>query len=449
MLVQLLAHKEISMFAYYLRLALKSIKRTPILSALMIAAIALGIGACMTTISVNYMMSADPIPSKSDRLFYVRVDSWDPYNAWDDPNVPPNQLTWTEATNLTLAGKAFRQSAMALSGGVLEPDNSDIQPFQASVRLAYNDFFDMFEVPFIYGGAWPDEADVDPEQLVVLTEQLNDKLFGGENSVGRTIKLRSNEFTVIGVTKVWEPVPRFYDVTTNAFNDVSDMFMPYRLKQELEFPNWGNNNCWKPSEGEGFMSRLLSECINNQMWVELPNDEAKQDYMDFLNSYVNEQKALGRFPRPLNNRLTNVTDWMTESNVVPDDAEVMLWLSFLFLLVCLLNTVGLLMAKFATKAAEIGLRRAVGASKQALFYQHLVEAGLIGLAGGLIGIGLSLLGLEGVESLFGDFISKVAHMDVTLVLTAFGLAILSSIVAGLYPTWKACNIAPASQLKSQ
>lgn len=437
------------MFAYYLRLALKSIKRTPILSALMISAIALGIGACMTTISVNYMMSADPIPSKSDQLFYVRVDSWDPYNAWEDPNTPPDQITWTEATNLTKAGKAFRQSAMSRSGGVLEPKNSDIKPFQASIRLAYNDFFDMFEVPFLHGGAWPDEADVNPEQLVVLTEDLNERIFGGENSVGRTITIRSNEFTVIGVTKHWEPIPKFFDITTGPFNEPSDMFMPFRLKQALEMPTWGNNNCWKSPEGEGFMGRLLSECISNQMWVELPNDEAKQDYMDFLDSYVGEQKALGRFPRPLNNRLTNVMDWMKESNVVPDDAEIMLWLSFLFLLVCLLNTVGLLMAKFTTKSSEIGLRRAVGASKQALFYQHLVEAGLIGLAGGILGIGLSLLGLGGVESLFGEFISKVAHMDVTLVFMAFGLAILSSIVAGLYPTWKACNIAPASQLKSQ
>ncbi|TDF42022.1 FtsX-like permease family protein [Alteromonadaceae bacterium M269] len=437
------------MFTYYLRLAFKSIKRTPILSALMISAIALGIGACMTTISVNYMMSADPIPHKSDQLYYVRVDSWDPYNAFDDPNIPPNQLTWTDATNLTLAGKAFRQSAMARSGGVLEPDNPDIKPFQAGIRLAYNDFFDMFDVPFLYGNPWTDEADINPELVVVLTEQLNERLFGGENSVGRTIKMRSNDLTVIGITKTWEPVPRFYDITTGPFNDVSDMFMPYRLKQELELPNWGNNNCWKPSEGSGFMSRLLSECINNQMWVELPNEQARQDYMDFLDSYVNEQKALGRFPRPLNNKLTDVMDWMKHENVVPDDAEIMLWLSFLFLLVCLLNTIGLLMAKFATKSSEIGLRRAVGASKQALFIQHLVEAGLIGFAGGILGLGLSLLGLEGVESLFGDFISKVAHMDATLVAMAFGLAVLSSVAAGLYPTWKACNIAPASQLKSQ
>ncbi|MFT6993195.1 MAG: putative ABC transport system permease protein, partial [Paraglaciecola sp.] len=53
------------MFGYYIKLALKSVKRNPILSLLMITAIALGIGASMTTITVNYLMSADPIPHKS------------------------------------------------------------------------------------------------------------------------------------------------------------------------------------------------------------------------------------------------------------------------------------------------------------------------------------------------------------------------------------------------
>ena len=57
------------MFGHYLKLALFSIKRNPILSTLMVAAIAVGIGASMTTITVNYAMGSNPIPQKSDQLF--------------------------------------------------------------------------------------------------------------------------------------------------------------------------------------------------------------------------------------------------------------------------------------------------------------------------------------------------------------------------------------------
>ena len=438
------------MFAYYLKLAFKSFKRNPILSSLMVAAIALGIGASITTITVNYLMSADPIPNKSHQLHYVQVDSWDPNQESDDgSNDPPTQLTWTEATNLMAANKATRQSAMAKSGGIIQPANDDSKPFEASIRLAFSDFFVMFETPFLYGSAWDDDADKNRELVVVLTRKINDKVFGGENSVGQNFIMRGKTFRVVGVLDNWQPVPKFYDVNNGAFDESEEVFMPFYLKEELELPNWGNTNCWKSPEGDGFKAFLQSECVNFQMWVELPGENDKSEYMDFLNNYVADQKTLGRFPRPLNNRLHNVVEWMENQEVVAEDAQIMMWLSFMFLLVCLLNTIGLLLAKFTGKSAEIGLRRAVGASKGDIFIQHLVETACIGLAGGLAGLGLAILGLQGVKSLYGDFVDNLAALDTVMVLIALLLALISSIAAGLYPTWRACNIAPASQLKSQ
>jgi putative ABC transport system permease protein len=186
-----------------------------------------------------------------------------------------------------------------------------------------------------------------------------------------------------------------------------------------------------------------------QFWAELRNDQEKQEYLEFLNAYVEQQKALGRFPRPLNNRLDDVMEWMERQEVVADDARVMMGLSLLFLLVCLLNTIGLLLAKFLRKTGEISVRRALGARKSDLFVQHMLEAGLIGLAGGVVGLGLTLLGLKGIETLFGEFVEHLVGMDWVMVLTAIGLAIVSALLAGLYPTWQACRIMPASQLKTQ
>ncbi|GAC20427.1 ABC transporter permease [Paraglaciecola arctica] len=438
------------MFGYYIKLALKSVKRNPILSLLMITAIALGIGASMTTITVNYLMSADPIPNKSHQLFHIQVDSWDPNNAFnDDEDALPNQLTWTDATNFIHAKKALRQSAMGMSGAIIEPAGDDAKPFEASIRLAYTDFFAMFEVPFIYGTPWESASDNNREQVIVLSKRINESVFGGENSVGKTIIVDGRSFQVVGVIDDWQPMPKFYDVNNGAFNETEEVFMPFSLKEELELPNWGNNSCWKSPEGEGYSAFLRSECINTQMWVELPDETAKAEYMGFLNNYVMEQKELGRFPRPLKNRLSNVMQWMESQEVVEEDAKMMMWLSFMFLLVCLLNTIGLLLAKFTGKSAEIGLRLAVGASKADLFKQHLVESAMIGLLGGIAGLGLAVLGLQGIKSLYGDFVDDLATLDISMILVALSIALLSSIAAGLYPTWRACNIAPASQLKSQ
>jgi putative ABC transport system permease protein len=141
-------------------------------------------------------------------------------------------------------------------------------------------------------------------------------------------------------------------------------------------------------------------------------------------------------------------EWLEYEEVVADDAQIMLWLAFMFLFVCLVNTVGLLLAKFSRKASEIGLRRAIGASRNDIFVQHIIETACIGLLGGLLGLVFAFIGLEGIKLLYGDFMRNLVKLDLTMVSFAFLLALISSILAGLYPTWRACAIAPAAQLKS-
>ena len=437
------------MFSYYLKLGWLSIRRNPFLSALMIAAIAVGIGASMTIITVNHVMSGNPIPQKSDQLFYVQLDGWDPNNEDENDFETPDQLTYLDAMALMRADKAYRQVASNRSSLVLEPQGEGERPFSVSTRNTWADFFPMFEPPFIYGSGWDDSADDNLEKLVVLSREINERVFGGENSVGRSVRLNGMDFQVVGVMDEYLPVPKFYDVTTGAFDEPADIFIPFNIAVEYEFPRNGNTSCWKSPDGEGFEAFLNSECVWIQFWAELRNDEEKQDYMAFLNAYAEQQKELGRFPRPINNRLSDVMEWMEDQEVVEEDARVMLGLSLLFLVVCLLNTIGLLLAKFLGKSTEISLRRALGASRSNLFIQHMIESGLIGLGGGIFGLGLTWLGLRGIEMLFGEFIENLVGLDWMMVLTAIGLAIVSALLAGLYPTWRACRIAPASQLKIQ
>ena len=438
------------MFSYYLKLGLLSIRRNPLMSTLMIAAIAVGIGASMTIITVNYVMSSNPIPQKSDQLFYVQLDSWDPNNAEDDGSFePPDQLTYIDAMALMKAGKAYRQIASNKSGLVLEPQGDGEKPFSVETRNTWSDFFPMFDLRFLHGSGWDDSADQNIERVVVLSKDLNERVFGGENSVGRQLRLNGMDFQVVGVLDEFLPVPKFYDVTNGAFDEPEELFIPFTVAVEYELPRNGNTNCWKPIDGEGLDAFLRSECAWIQFWAELRTDAEEQEYMAFLNAYAEQQKEMGRFPRPLNNRLSDVMEWMENQEVVEDDARVMLGLSLLFLVVCLLNTIGLLLAKFLGKSGDISLRRALGASRSSLFIQHMIESGLIGLGGGIFGLGLAWLGLRGIEMLFGDFIENLVGMDWVMVLTAIGLAIISALLAGLYPTWRACSIAPAGQLKLQ
>lgn len=439
------------MFGYYLRLAWLSCKKTWGLTLLMVLAIALGIGASMTTITINYLMSADPIPAKSQQLFYVQLDNWDPAQPFNAAGDPPTMLTYQDAYQLWQAQQAPRQAMMTATAAVIEPATQDSQaavPFMATGRATTSDFFALFDVPFLYGQGWDLQADQQQAPVVVISQQLSERLYGGQDPTGQLLRVGRQQLKIIGVLAHWQPSPRFYDLSQGNFIRSEDFYLPFALLTDGKLPASGGSFCWQPAAA-GMAGLLASECVWTQLWVELPDAAAREQYLQFMQAYVDEQRRLGRFARPDNQRLSDVMSWLDEMQVVMDDAPVLLALSLLFFAVCLLNTVGLMLAKFLSKSAEIGIRQALGASRRQLFYQHLVETALVGLLGGLAGLLLAWLGLQAVQAIYGDWMQQLTRLNAPLVAVAILLSISASIMAGLYPTWRACQVQPSQQLKAQ
>lgn len=438
------------MLAYYLRLATRSALGTPGLSALTVLTVGLGIGVFMAALTVFYLMASNPIPDKSDVLYAVRLDNWNPNKPIyaDRPEQPPWEIGYRDAQALRASAIAPRRAAMHKVSLVIEPERDGLRPFETEARLTDGDFFAMFDVPFLYGSAWDRAADDAGSFQVVLARSANDRLFGGANSVGRTLLINGRTFTVTGVIDTWNPVPKFYDLNSGVFDTAEEFFVPFGVARELELTSSGNNNCWKAEAFDSYEGWLASECIWIQFWAELDTPEQVERYRAFLDDYVNEQKRLGRFGRPLNNRLEDVATWLDTRQVVRDDNKVLVVLAFLFLGVCLFNTVGLLLTKFDCKAPQVGLRRALGASRRAVFLQQLTEVGGAGAAGGLVGLGMSWLALRGIRATFHDF-GGLTHLDWALVATAIACAVTVTVLAGLYPAWRVCRVPPATFLRLQ
>jgi putative ABC transport system permease protein len=434
------------MFGYYLDLALRSLKRNKALTGLMVLAIALGIGASMTTLTVLHVLSGDPLPGRSAELYYPQIDPRDADGYLPGKSEPMEQVTWIDGMNLLHAHRADRQALMTGGRVAVQPDTSTLDPFYEDARYTTAGFFPMFRVPFEYGRPWDAADDTARARVAVISGELNDKLFGGADSVGRTLRLSGTTFHIVGVLGDWQPNPHFYDLNRKNYNEDEGIYLPLSTSQDLVLEHDGSVDCWG-NGGGGMTPSHSSPCVWLQFWVQLDSPARAAAYKQFLVHYSEEQKALGRFQRPPNVRLRNVMQWLAYNMVVPDDVRLQTWLALGFLLVCLVNTVGLMLAKFMRRAGELGVRRALGASRRALFGQLLVESGVVGLAGGVGGLLLAFFGLWLVRRQPANYAS-LAHLDPAMLLVTFLLAVGATLLAGLLPAWRACRIAPALQLKS-
>lgn len=431
------------MFAYYLELARRSLARNRVLTALMILAIAFGVGASMTTLTVLRTLSADPIPGKSHQLFNVQLDPRK-LQGYAPGVEPPEQLTRTDAEALLRAHKADRTALMTGGSAAIEPTRDGVAPFFADARWTSSDLFSMFRVPFAAGAPWTAEDDARAARVVVIARALAEKLFGAVDVVGKSVRVDGTEMRIAGVLEPWRPSPHFYDLNTDVYGAGDQLYAPFSTSRELKLARSGTMDCWgETPEAEA----LGAPCTWIQLWVELGSADELAGYEAFLTRYSQDQRQAGRFERPPNIRLRNVVEWLAFKEVVPPDVRLQTWIALGFLAVCLINTVGLLLTKFLRRAPEIGVRRALGASKRSIFAQLLVEAGAIGIAGGIVGLALAWLGLWVVRSQPTAY-ADLAELDLPMLVMTFVLAIAASLLAGVFPAWRGCQVSPALQLKS-
>ncbi|MGH8113355.1 MAG: ABC transporter permease [Rhodanobacteraceae bacterium] len=438
------------MFTYYLELAVRSLKRNKLLTVLMVLAIAVGIGASMTSLTVMSILSGNPLPGKSAHIFFPQVDPMPDVSF--NRGKPLAMMDYRSAVDLWSSHRADRQALIVDSPIKVSAPEVNRPPTMLTMLSTTSDFFPMFNVPFEYGGPWTPEQGQNRTRVAVISGDLNDRLFGGEDSVGKILRIRGSDVRIVGVLKSWRPTPLFYDVeggpvgsSAESYYDKPEaVFMPFSASLEVNGGFFQQYTCWTIPKRPGYLEN--SPCLWVTLWVELGSPAKVAAYRAFLDNYAQQQKALGRFAYT-STRMMDLMQRLNYEQVIPGNVKLQMWLAFAFLAICLFNMVGLLLAKFMRRSGEIGVRRAMGALRGAIFAQCLTEAGLIGLIGGAGGWLLTLLGLWLVRRQQTPY-SDLVHMDVSMFVVTFALAVVVSLIAGALPALRASRIAPALQLKT-
>ena len=452
------------MFMLALETALRSIRKTPGVSILVMMAIALGVGVTMPMVVLYKNISQNPLPGQSDKIYTILIDNWFldvPF--WQNaPEMPPEIMTGRDARAMMASDIP---TGTAVGYNVIIPVRSAdgdarIKPFFSEIRVTTPDFFRMFRVPMRYGNAWDEETGQAGANVAVLGPIANQRLFGGGNTVGREFKIANEIYQVVGILDSWNFAPRLYSISTNA--RVEGIFVPLSDFRRSHLKP-GRAATVDTETPENFDQVYInSETIFAEVWVELPTPEKVEAFRDYLDSYVLEQKALGRFQRPINNRLYSGTEWLEVSPVSRGSKSLyraFIIVAAFFLVVCLFNLISLLLAKFMSVMPEACTIRALGATRTDIFLRYLLEVGVLGLLGGLLSLYIARLALRAMVWVYVNNLSPeykevqglgespYAQFDTTLFAITFTLAIAASLIAAVIPAWRACRVPPTDYLK--
>ncbi len=414
----------------------------------MVAAIGVGIGTSMTTLAVFLAMTGDPIPDRSAHLYVIQIDSW-------GPNKPGEQtedgleenISYIDAMALMRLHVAKRQTLVYSTYLKSRPIDPHLKPAELVVPAVSLDFFAMFGAPFKYGGPWSRADDESGSPVVVISQKINDEFFAGRNSVGQTMMLEGTSYRVTGVLGNWPLVPRIYNLHIRPYGEIDEVFIPFTRAINSESQVVSGTSC--KDLAAGFQDLLRSNCLWIQMWVELPTEVDAGKYRSALHNYAVDQQRNDRFQWPAHTQIRNVMQWLRYRHIVPNELGLLVLASLGFLFVCLLNAMGLMLARIVSRSQDISVRRALGASRRAIIAQSLVETAVIGLLGAVFGLLLTALGLLLMQTALSDDYAALHYFNVEAIAVEVVLAVLATIGAGLYPTWRAAHIEPALQLKSE
>ncbi|MGD2070684.1 MAG: ABC transporter permease [Gemmatimonadota bacterium] len=284
-----------------------------------------------------------------------------------------------------------------------------------------------------YSAGWPRYADGDfvagrdfipaevraSRAVVVITRALAEDLLGPIDPIGRRIGLTvpwrrtREEFTVIGV---FEPAENIFTGATPHYAVV-----PYTAASK----------------------RLKVDDSQAQILV-VPADSASQALaMDEVTEVMRATRRLG--PREENDfsllrsdQIIEIFDELTRVFFL-----IMLALSSAGLMVGGVGVIGIMLISVTERTREIGVRKAVGATRREILWQFLVEAGLMTLIGGAVGMALGAAGAEGVEA----WTPLPAAIPMWAVAAALTMAVVTGMLFGLLPAYRASRLEPVDALR--
>lgn len=403
-----------------LKLALRVLARRKVFTAISLVGISLTLVVLMigTAILDNILAPRAP-QSKLDRILTVLSVSkrgpnvtmtTNPGRAFLDPMI--RNLPGAEA----VAYITEIQSAVIYDGQ---------RRLELPLRSSDADYWRIVDFRFLEGGPFNASDDAAGRAVVVITDDIRQKLFGGAPAVGRSINIGGQLHRVIGV------VPSVPDTQLVAYSTMWTPLGPGTTKERTEF--FGNLTGVVLAKSESDIPVLQREFRTRL--ARMPIDDPKtfkeiRSYLDTTFEAMARQVTFDRFGErgPAVLRL------------------ILIAIAVIFMSLPALNLITLNLSRILERAPEVGVRKAFGAPPAMLIGQFVMENIVLTLIGGAVAFVLAIVLLRvfnSVELLPG------ASIDLNLRVFGYGMLIAAffGVFSGLYPAWKMSRLNPVNALR--
>ncbi len=435
---------------YHTRLAWRSLRRDPGLSATIV--IVLAVAACIfSTALIHYLRLYGPRPALSPGLHQVEIGVDDRTlrvafvgsTAAPSRLAPHTRVSFPDYQLLASSGIPARQTAtfrsrlwIAAGGGAAPAAGSAPSELAWSRNARFVDasFFTMFAQRLRWGSAWSREDELGGRARVVLSRHLNDILFEGGDSAGRAVRIDGRPYVVSGVLADDAPVNAEWDpAAAGGGQDV--VYLPFAEHERLQA--WPETPYYLTPVAPHHQALLKSDAVFVTFWVDLETPAQVAAYQRYL---ADQLGSRGR-----RYQMRDLAAWRELAKIPPSVISFFTLLTLIIFAGSGLVVARLLMAKGLVRGDELGVFRALGAPRGALFWRQIIEAAMLSAIAAFLGT-LAAVPQAEIYNRFvrdNDIPLRMSGLAVVLI---FATTMAVGIVSALYPSWMVARRRPTMTL---
>jgi len=399
-----------SSFVSDLRYALRLLRQAPGFTLVALCALALGIGANSAIFSTLSAVILRPLPyADPDRLVMVFEDASSIGFAHNTP-APANFFDWRDQNHVFTDMAAARNRTRALTG--------DGSAEQLAGYAVTSNFFSVLGVSPIIGRTFTEAEDRDDARVALISYSLWQRRYAAAADITlRSILLDGANYQVIGV------LPRDF-----VYRDRRrDFFIPIHATPEF-----------RATRNSHFLSVIARLKPGATM------QQASSDMLAIANHlkqmYPNENRYTGAVVVPMKEDLLG----QTRTALI-----ILMCAAGCVLLIACANLASLLLARAVARKRELAVRAALGARRSRLIRQLITEGALLSLAGGALGLALSLGGMRILERLIPSGLPATVEprIDLQLLLFTLALSLVTGVLFSIVPAFQAARASVNDALK--